>query len=286
MQKIAVLTDSAANLSTEFVSKHPNLFVMPLMILIDDVPFKDNIDISAEEVYAKLDSAKVTTSLPSIGDLEATIAKIQSQGYTDLLAINLSSGLSGTFNAFRLVFQETKGIRVTHYDSKTLGAGLGYLIEHALELIHAGTSVEAIVPKLQTLRFEDSMAIYTIETLKYLRRGGRIGKVEGTIGDILHIKPIITVNDDGVYITLSKSFGLKRSLLTMKSLLVEKFGGDAIDLTVHFGNNRSKAEELAASLQAALNVKTLVLSPLTPVLGIHTGPEMFAYVARRIVPSK
>lgn len=285
MQKIAVLTDSAANLSTEFVSKHPNLFVMPLMILIDDVPFKDNIDITAEEVYAKLDTAKVTTSLPAMGDLEETIAKIQSQGYTDLLAINLSSGLSGTFNAFRLVFQETKGIRITHYDSKTLGAGLGYLIRHALELIQAGTPVEAILPKLQTLRFEDSIAIYTIETLKYLRRGGRIGKVEGTIGDILHIKPIITVNDDGVYITLSKSFGLKRSLLTMKTLLVEKFGGDAIELTVHYGANRPKAEELGASLQSVLNVKTLELSPLTPVLGIHTGPEMFAYVARRVQPA-
>lgn len=286
MQKIAVLTDSAANLSTDFVSKHPNLFVMPLMILIDDVPFKDNIDITAEAVYAKLDSAKVSTSLPSMGDLEETIAQIQGQGYTDLLAINLSSGLSGTFNAFRLVFQETKGIRVTHYDSKTLGAGLGYLIEYALELVQAGQSVEAIVPKLQTMRYEDSLAIYTIETLKYLRRGGRIGKVEGTIGDILHIKPIITVNDEGVYITLSKSFGLKRSLLTMKSLLVDKFASDKIDLTVHYGNNQPKAEELAASLQSALNVRTLVLSPLTPVLGIHTGPEMFAYVARRVGSAK
>lgn len=286
MPKIAVLTDSAANLSTEFVLKHPNLFVMPLMILIDDVPFKDNIDITAEAVYAKLDSAKVTTSLPNIGDLEETIANIQSQGYTDLLAINLSSGLSGTFNAFRLVFKEVKGIRVTHYDSKTLGAGLGYLIEYALELIQAGNTVETIVPKLQTFREEDSLAIYTIETLKYLRRGGRIGKVEGTIGDILHIKPIITVNDEGVYITLSKSFGLKRSLLTMKSLMVEKFGGDRIDLTVHYGNNREKAEELASSLQNALDVRNLTLSPLTPVLGIHTGPEMFAYVARRVNASK
>jgi DegV family protein with EDD domain len=286
MPKIAVLTDSAANLSTEFVLKHPNLFVMPLMILIDDVPFKDNIDITAEAVYAKLDSAKVTTSLPNIGDLEETIANIQREGYTDLLAINLSSGLSGTFNAFRLVFKEVKGIRVTHYDSKTLGAGLGYLIEYALELIQAGNTVETIVPKLQTLREEDSLAIYTIETLKYLRRGGRIGKVEGTIGDILHIKPIITVNDEGVYITLSKSFGLKRSLLTMKSLMVEKFGGDRIDLTVHYGNNREKAEELASSLQNALDVRNLTLSPLTPVLGIHTGPEMFAYVARRVNASK
>jgi len=282
MQKIAVLTDSAANLSTDFIAKHPNLFVIPLMILIDEVPFRDNLDITAEEVYAKLDSAKVTTSLPNIGDLEETIAAIQRRGYTDLLAINLSSGLSGTFNAFRLAFQETKRIRVTHYDSKTLGAGLGYVIEYALELIQAGTSVEAIVPKLQTLRFKDSLAIYTIETLKYLRRGGRIGKVEGTIGDILHIKPIITVNDEGVYITLSKSFGLKRSLLAMKSLMVEKFARDAIDLTVHYGNNRSKAEELGTTLQAALNVRTLVISPLTPVLGIHTGPEMFAYVARRV----
>jgi DegV family protein with EDD domain len=286
MQKIAVLTDSAANLSTEFGRKHPNLFVMPLMILIDDVPFKDNIDITAEAVYAKLDSAKVTTSLPNIGDLADTLATIQSQGYTDLLAINLSSGLSGTFNAFRLAFQEVQGIRITHYDSKTLAAGLGYLIEYALELIQAGNTVETIVPKLQALRYEDSMAIYTIETLKYLRRGGRIGKVEGTIGDILHIKPIITVNDEGVYITLSKSFGLKRSLITMKSLMVEKFGGDRIDLTVHYGNNKEKAEELAASLQNALHVRNLTLSPLTPVLGIHTGPEMFAYVARRVDASK
>ncbi|MCK7487465.1 MAG: DegV family protein [Bacillus subtilis] len=282
MNKIAVITDSGSNLLPEITSKHANLFIMPLMIIINGVNFKDRVEISAEEVYAKLDTSTVSTSLPSMGELEELVEKIKSQGYTDILAINLSSGLSGTFNAFRLAFQEVKGIRITHYDSKTLGAGLGYIVEYALELIKAKTPIADIVPLLEKLRFEDSLAIYTIETLKYLRRGGRIGKVEGTIGDILHIKPIITVNNDGVYVTLSKAFGLQRSLLSMKKLMVDKFDRELIDFTIHYGSNRPKAEELAEQMKLVLNIRNLTFSPLTPVLGIHTGPDMFAYVARRI----
>ncbi|MFH0993058.1 MAG: DegV family protein [bacterium] len=281
--KVAIVTDSAANLLPDFIKKHANLFVMPLMIIIDGVNYKDQVEITAEQVYAKLDTATVTSSLPSMGELEELIQKLKQEEYTDILAINLSSGLSGTFNAFRLMFQAVEGIRVTHYDSKTLGAGLGYIIEYALELVKARKPVKDIIPLLEKLRYEDSLAIYTINTLKYLRRGGRIGKVEGTIGDILHIKPVITVNDEGVYVTLSKAFGLQRSLLSMKRLMVTKFGTDQIDFTVHYGNDPAKAEALGNAMKEALNIRNLTLSPLTPVLGIHTGPEMFAYAARRIL---
>ena len=139
-----------------------------------------------------------------------------------------------------------------------------------------------IIKELDRIRFQDSLAIYTINTLKYLKKGGRIGKVEGTIGDILHIKPVITVNDEGVYITLSKGFGLQRSLIKMKDLLVEKFGQNKIDLIVHYGNDVEKASELAERLKKDLNIRDIGLSPLTPVLGIHTGPQMFAFVANKI----
>jgi len=282
MNKIAVITDSAANLLPEFIKKHSNLFVMPLMILIDGVNFRDQVEITAEEVYAKLDTSTVTSSLPSMGDLDELIEKLKKNGYTDILAINLSSGLSGTFNAFRLAFQTVEGIKVTHYDSKTLGGGLGYIVEYALELVKAKTPLEKIVPLLEKLRFEDSLAIYTINTLKYLRRGGRIGKVEGTIGDLLHVKPVITVNNEGVYVTLSKAFGLHRSLLSMKHLMTEKFGKEMVDFTVHYGNDLPKAQDLANQMKQELNIRNLTLSPLTPVLGIHTGPEMFSYIARRV----
>lgn len=280
--KIAVITDSGANLNKAFVEKQKNLQVIPLMIVRDGVQFRDQVDITAEQIYQEIDQRNFSTSLPTMDALEAAIENVKKEGYSDVLVINISSGLSGTFNAFRLALNDVKGIKVHQYDTKTLGAGQGYIVELALELIKAGKQPAEIIQALSKCRFEDSLAIYTINTLKYLKKGGRIGKVEGTIGDILHIKPVITVNDEGVYITLSKAIGMQRSLLNMKELMVKKFGDSLIDLTVHYGEDLEKASQLGSMLSKTLNVRNLNISALTPVLGIHTGPQMFAYVARKI----
>jgi DegV family protein with EDD domain len=280
--KTAIITDSSANLTKEYLISHPNVFMVPLMILIDGVEFRDQVEIDALTVYQKLDSSKVSTSLPNTEDLHQLINRLINEQYTDIIAINISSGLSGTFNAFRLAFNDIKGINITHYDSKTLAGALGYLVEYATELSDLGKTPEEIIPLLNECRFENSLAFYTINTLKYLRKGGRIGFVEGTIGDILHVKPVITVNQAGVYETLSKGFGLNRSLITMRKLMVEKFGDKLIDFTVHYGSDLVKAKELAERMKTDLNIRNLTISPLTPVLGIHTGPEMFAYIARLV----
>jgi DegV family protein with EDD domain len=280
--KIAVLTDSGSNLSAEFIKKQDNLFVVPLMIVIDGKEFRDQVEISASEVYDKLDTNKVSTSLPSPQDLKDTLEEIKKKAFTHLLVINISSGLSGTFNSFRLAIDEEKDLEVIQYDTLTLGGGEGFIVQYALELVKAKKPFNEIVPLLDELRFKDSLAFYTINTLKYLKAGGRIGKVEGTIGDLLHIKPVITVNDEGVYVTLSKAFGLKRSLLRMKSILMEKFGNDLIDLIIHYGDNEDEAKELVDKLKNVLKIRNLELQRLTPVLGVHTGPDIIAYVARRI----
>ncbi|MDY0346749.1 MAG: DegV family protein [Acholeplasma sp.] len=280
--KVAVITDSGANLQKPYLEAHKNLFVVPLNIVIDGKNFKDQIEVSAKEVYEKLDTHQISTSLPDVKDLEDIIEDVKKQGYEAILVINISSGLSGTFNAFRLVLNQVEGLEVVQYDTKTLGAGQGYIVEYAMELLEQNLSVAEILPKLDQMRFKDSIAMYTINTLKYLKRGGRIGKVEGTIGELLHIKPVVTVNDEGVYITLSKAIGMQRSILTMKDILVKKFAGQTIDLTVHFGDDEEKASQLGSMLQKALSVRTLTISPLTPVLGIHTGPQMFAFVARKV----
>lgn len=280
--KVAVITDSGANLQKAYLEAHKNLFVVPLNIVIDGKNFKDQIEVSAKEVYEKLDTHQISTSLPDVKDLEDIIEDVKKQGYEAILVINISSGLSGTFNAFRLVLNQVEGLEVVQYDTKTLGAGQGYIVEYAMELLEQKLSVAEILPKLDQMRFKDSIAMYTINTLKYLKRGGRIGKVEGTIGELLHIKPVVTVNDEGVYITLSKAIGMQRSILTMKDILVKKFAGQTIDLTVHFGDDEEKASQLGSMLQKALSVRTLTISPLTPVLGIHTGPQMFAFVARKV----
>lgn len=280
--KIAIITDSAANLLPETLKKYPDLYVVPLMIVVDEKSYRDQIEISADDVYKLLDDHHVSTSLPSNDDLNKLLDQLKKDGYTDALVINLSSGLSGTFNAFRLAFEHVEGINITHLDSKTLGGGLSILVEEACEMVKANKPIPEILKKLNKIRYEDSIALYTINTLKYLRKGGRIGKVEGTIGNILHIKPVITVNDEGVYVTVSKGFGIQRSFLAMKDLLVEKFKSAAIDLIVHFGDDMEKAKQLGESLRKVLNIRNISLSKLTPVLGIHTGPMMFAYVARTV----
>ena len=280
--KTAVLTDSAANLSKTYIEDHDNLFIVPLRIMVDETSYRDQIDIDPSDVYAKLDSSRVTTSLPANEDLTEALSDIKAEGYTHLIVINISSGLSGTYNMFRLLLKEEETLDVIHYDSKTLAAEQGFLVERAVELIEEGTPWDRITGELDRTRNEDTIAFYTINTLKYLRRGGRIGKVEGTLGDMLHIKPIITVNEDGVYVTLSKAFGMKRSLIKMKKILTEKYGKEAIDVVIHYGNNETLAEEMAGKLERALNIRHVSLIRLTPVLGVHTGPEIIAYVARRV----
>ncbi len=281
--KTAIITDSAANLDQTFLESHDNLFMVPLIIMVDGESFRDQLEISTEEIYEKLDSHNVSTSLPSNEDLYELLDTIKEKGYTHVLALNLSSGLSGTFNAFSLVFKSYEGLEITHYDTKTLGGGLGFLVEHAVKRIDEGVEPKDIIPELETLRYEDSLSLFTLDTLKYLKRGGRIGKVEGTIGEALRVKPVITVNDQGVYVTEKKSIGsLQRALLNMKKLLVARFGDAPIDLVIHYGDNPDKAKDMGEKLKQSLNIRTVTLSKLTPVLGIHTGPDMFAYIAKKV----
>lgn len=280
--KIAVLTDSAANLSESYIKQHDNLFVVPLMISIDNKEYRDQVDISASEVYDLLDHHKVKTSLPALEDLEDALKTIKEAGYTHLVVVNISSGLSGTYNSFRMTLEGLKDIEVLHYDTKTLAGGEGVIVEYAIELIQRKTPFEQLEGLLDELRYKDSMAFYTINTLKYLKEGGRIGKVEGALGTLLQIKPIIALDDNGVYVTLSKAIGFRRSLLKMRSILEEEYKDDLIDLTIHYGNDYDLAKDLGEKLKTSLQVRNLQIIQLTPVLGVHTGPEIIAYIARRI----
>jgi len=158
----------------------------------------------------------------------------------------------------------------------------GYIVEEALSLIKKNLTIEEIKVKLDELRYNNILAMFTVENLKWLRKGGRIGKVEGTIGEILHVKPIIVVGDDGVYHTLSKGFGMKRTFITMRKAFKEKFGDDLIELTIHYGDNLNSAKEIEARLVDDLNVNKITINQLTPVLGVHTGPEMIAIIGKRV----
>ena len=280
--KLAIITDSGSNLSLKYIESIPNLKLAALQLNVAGEYFRDIIEISPEEVYAQLKHKHITTSLPKIEDYFKAIDSLKKDGYTDILVITISSGLSGTFNAFRNANAEVKGVNIHLFDSKTLGMAEGYLVMEALELIEKGKSVEEIIKELTDLRFNKSIAFFTVETLKWLRKGGRIGYVEGTIGDILHVKPIIAVNDDGVYHTLSKGFGMKRTFITMKKKLKEFFKDDKVLLTIHYGDDIEAAKKIEKMIENDINVSRIDLVPITPVLGVHTGPSIIAICARKV----
>lgn len=280
--KIAVITDSSCNLSLEYIKKHENLTMIPLTISIDGTFHRDLVEVDYQTVYSKLDQTKVTTSLPLPQDFDDAIKAYKKAGYTDILVITISSGLSGTFNSFHTMSKEYEDINIHMYDSKTLAMGLGYLVKQAITSIKEDKAIPRIIADLNQLRYEDTVSLFTVETLKYLRQGGRIGKVEGTIGELLHVKPVIFVNDEGVYETKSKGFGMKRTLLTMRKILQKEFGNEEIDITIHYGNKTENAEDLKEKLQQNLNTKKIDIVQLTPVLGIHTGPDMLAIIAKRV----
>lgn len=280
--KLAVITDSGCNLSKKYLDSVQNLKMISLLLNIDGVFYRDQLEIDSETIYKRMHEADILTSLPNLEDFVNAVESFKSEGYTDILVISISSGLSGTMNGFQNAAKEVEGIKIHFYDSKTLAMAEGYLVEEAIDLIKKETDFDTIIRRLDDLRYKNSIAMFTVETLKWLRKGGRIGKVEGTIGEILHVKPVISVNDDGVYHTLSKGFGMNRTFITMRKTLVDFFKDDPIELTIHYGENLETAEKLEEKLIAELNVKKITLTPLTPVLGIHTGPQMLAIIGKRV----
>lgn len=280
--KIGIITDSASNLALDFIKQHKNLRMTPLMIAFDGNYHRDIIEVDYETVYKKLEETKVTTSLPSLEDFEKAIKELESEGYTDIIVMTISSKLSGTYQAFELFGQDYEGANLHFYDTKTLSAAEGNLVKVALQGIEKGLSIPRLIADLNQERYEDSMAMFTVETLKYLRDGGRIGKVEGTIGELLHVKPVISVSDEGVYYTISKGFGMKRTMVAMRKAIKDKFNDDLIEVVIHYGNNLEKAKDIKLKLESNFNTNKVSIEQLTPVLGIHTGPEMYALIVRRV----
>lgn len=193
MQKIAIITDSASDLTLETM-KQNNIGLFPLRIIYSHGEFEDKINITSSEVYDSLKTEIPTTSLPSPKTCEKVLSEIEANGYTHVIAISISKALSGTFNAFRLALEDHPNLTSTIFDSKIIGYCQGVIVLEAAKMLQAGKSYEEIISELPNIR-ENVTGYYTLDTLEYLIKGGRIGKLAGTIGQFLHLKPIFTPSE-------------------------------------------------------------------------------------------
>lgn len=280
MQKIALLTDSASDLPIDIIERY-NIKMAPFRIIYKDNEYEDIISISATEVYKKLPQEIPTTSLPNVERIEKILNEIEDEGYTHVISINISSNLSGTSNSIRLLLEEHPKLKSFVYDTKTLTMGEGALVIEAAKMIEAGETFESIILNLPRMR-KNIHVFFTLNTLVYLKKGGRIGKVAGTVGELLNLKPLIHVNDDGIYETHSKLRGRKQSLKKIYEIIDSFLSKNKCKIWIVNGDAEEEGNEMYNNLKTHPMITQIKHQVLGPALGVHTGPGLIGVVIQEV----
>ena len=224
-QKIALLTDSCADLSPRLAEEN-HIYRVPLRILCADGEYSDGVDIFGGDIYARLRAGELPqTSLPSGEDIEKTLRQIVMDGYDGVVAVMLSSGLSGTYNLVRLIGEECRGmLPVRVYDSLSGSLGMGMTLLQLAEDIRGGMEWEELTERRVPQLIAGSHPFFSVDTLEYLLKGGRIGKVTATAGTLLQIKPIITFASDGQLQSVAKVRGRGQVMDKLVAMAVKACG--------------------------------------------------------------
>lgn len=233
---LGIICDSATDMPVELAKKE-YIEVIPLRVILGEKSYRDNLEINEATLldYMKDDFAK--TSLPSYEEVERGFLRLIDNGYDEILAINISSGLSGTYNLFKLVANDISvkypNIRIETFDTLSISIGSGLFVHKAAELHKEGKNIDEILESLREYGKGKINGFFIIPTLKFLKAGGRIGRVSATIGDVLNLKPVISVDRTGVYYSVAKARGMKRALDKMIERLLDFTEGKTIEaLTV------------------------------------------------------
>lgn len=276
-EKIAILTDSASDVPQDIIDKF-NIKVIPLKVIYsEEEEYIDKINITADEIINRMPDEIPTTSLPSAEDIESILDQFVKDGYTKVLAITISSGLSGTYNLVRLLAEDYDQLDIHTVDTRSIGIGSGLHTIYATELIEAGYDWETIKEKIDSQR-ERSLILFHLQELSYLQKGGRIGLVSSMLGSLLNIQPIISCNEDGIYYTVSKARGLKRSINNLvKDLKDFVKEGKKVNIGVAYGSQEVK--EIAHGILERLkkeipHANQIFFDQISPVLIVHTGPSL------------
>jgi DegV family protein with EDD domain len=276
-----IVTDSAADLTPEEI-RDLGIVVAPLHIQFPDGSVSSE-EISRDDFYSRLKALWPiipSTSQPSagmFGELYHKLADLKEE----VLSIHISSGLSGTLQSARLGAQDAMHHFVEHVDTLTLSGGQRFQVLAAALAARAGKSKAFILERLARIR-EATEVIYTLETLDYLAKGGRIGRVQALAGALLHIKPIIHVDRaDGKYTTIGKERTLPKALNGIADYLAGKYASTEVWVSVMHGQVQDQADALASLLRQKLNVSRWEILRISPVLGVHTGPGI---VGAAVVP--
>lgn len=272
--KTALLVDSGCDIGKEFAAKH-DIRILGLKVIYGTDVFSDDIDIDPLTVYERFPDEIPTTSTPNVIEIRELLDKIKEDGYENVIAVCISSKLSGTYNTVKSVLEEYDGLKGFALDTRNISTGSGLLAMWAAIQLESGMTYEDVIEKLPS-KVPDAHVYFYMDTLDYLKAGGRIGNVTGFIGKALDLKPVITCNPEGIYTTVTMLRGRKNSVRKLIRI-VKKQVGDTYDKCMSIMNG--KAADKVAEVEELLSenfskMKIVEKKQIVASLAVHTGPGL------------
>ncbi|MCF2530649.1 DegV family protein [Yinghuangia soli] len=274
--EVAIVTDSTAYLPDDVVERH-GIVVVPLKVVLRGRPLDEGIEATPAGVADALRQKRtVTTSRPSPETFAETYRRLADDGAGEIVSIHLSAELSGTYEAALLAARDAP-VPVRVVDSRTLAMAMGFPVLTAAEAVADGATAEDAAAAAEK-RAGATFGFFYVDTLEYLRRGGRIGAAAALMGTALAVKPLLHVSD-GRVAPLEKVRTAAKAISRLEEIALEAAGGAPVDVAVHHLASPDRAETLAERLRERLpQLGELHTSEVGAVIGAHAGPGLLAVV--------
>jgi DegV family protein with EDD domain len=269
---IAIVTDSTSDIPRDLCEKY-KITVVPLLTIFKDRSYiDDGVDITVDEFYKKLRAAETlpTTAQPSPGDFVNTYRDLL-KDHDSIISIHISKKMSGTLDSTELAKKELPGKDIEIIDSEGVHMPLGFPVIKAAKLAQEGKSKDEIVKAVNDLK-EKVTVLFIPNTLKYLKKGGRIGRAKGLIASLLDIKPVLTINLGEVsqYKTTRRWNQAKNELIDSMKHMVKN--GENLIVSVGDSDAKEEGDEMAERIKDTFKPKQLTRVDIGCVVGTHLGP--------------
>lgn len=274
----AILMESGGDLPVELCEREGIEF-LPLHVIYPEKDYLDGIDIDPEMIYRRFPDEIPSTSTPSPQEILDKLQSLAERGYKNVIAVTISSALSSVGNSIAAVAQQFRDLNVSVFNTKNISFGSGIFALWAARQLRQGVGYEDLLERMRAKR-SDSLQFFYMDTLKYLRHGGRIGRVSSLVGEALHIKPIISCDPDGVYYTVAKIRGARMGKKRLLEEVCRAVGSRRCWVIIGHGEAPEEAEQMKALLHEKLeNMEYLFTKQITATLANNTGPGLLGVMA-------
>lgn len=273
---VKFVTDSAQDFEPAFLEAK-GISVVPLTVHFGEESYLDGYEMRSTDFYTKLKTSKdhPRTSQPSPGAFQDVFKKLSEDG-SEVIAILLSSALSGTYQAATIARDALPDRKIHVVDSKSASAGYGIMVLKAVDMASSGKSAEEILSEIEWMK-DNIHVVFSVDTLDYLARNGRIGKALHLLGTLLNMKPILSLDKEGAVIALERVRGKNKVIGRMVEILQERVPTSTrLALGICNAEAAGDASKLKSVLSSIYDVKELYETEIGSIIGTHTGPGTLA----------